>query len=261
MAMAEPPQDVEHRYRLLVDHVTDYAIFMLGTDGRVTSWNDGAQRILGHAAAEIVGQLDAVLFTPEDRARGVPEEELATAARDGRATDERWHLRRDGSRFYASGVLTAVRDEAGRLIGFAKVLRDHTERKLAEARLMTEHAVSRVLAEAATLDEAVPAVLEAVCRTAGWQCGSLWEVDAAANVLRWAQGWCEPATGTGEFEQAGRATTFASGAGLPGRVWAAAAPAWVTDVSEDGNFPRRLAAAGAGLSSAGSRTAGSIVPG
>jgi two-component system CheB/CheR fusion protein len=248
--MAETPQDIEHRYRLLVEHVTDYAIFMLGTGGRVSSWNEGAQRILGFTEDEIVGQPCAVTFTPEDRDSGVPEQELATAARDGRATDERWHLRKDGSRFYASGVMTAVRDETGTLIGFAKLMRDRTDRKLAEDRLVTEHAVSRVLAEAATLAEAVHAVLEAVCRTSGWQCGSLWAVDAERDVLRCVQGWCDPTLNTSEFDEAGRTTTFGPGVGLPGRVWAGGTAAWVSDVSADDNFPRRQAAVRAGLHAA-----------
>ena len=104
----------------------------LDADARITSWSAGAERIFGYAEAEIVGQPGAVLFTDEDRAAGLPEQEAETAAREGRAADDRWHVRQDGSRFWANGVMTALYDEAGRLRAFAKVLRDNTDRKEAE---------------------------------------------------------------------------------------------------------------------------------
>ena len=128
-------RESEERFRLLVEGVKDFAIFMTDPDGRVASWNDGAARILGYAEGEILGRDAAVIFTPEDRAAGAPEHELATAAAEGRALDERWHLRKDGSRFWASGVLSALLDEAGDLRGFAKVMRDATERKRMEEEL------------------------------------------------------------------------------------------------------------------------------
>jgi PAS domain S-box-containing protein len=102
---------------------------------RVTEWNDGAERILGYTETEIVGRSAALFFTPEDRALGVPEREIETALREGRAEDERWHLRKDGSRFRASGVLTVMRDHSGAAIGFAKVMRDVTEREETRAKL------------------------------------------------------------------------------------------------------------------------------
>ncbi len=245
--MTETPQEIERRYRLLIEHVTDYAIFMMDVNGLVSSWNQGAERILGYKEEEILGQPGGVVFTSEDRARGLPEQELKTAAQAGRATDERWHVRKDGSRFYASGVMTAVLDEGGALVGYAKLMRDRTARKLAEARLVTEHAVSRVLAEATHLHEAIPAVIEAVCRTSGWQCGNLWEVAPQRDVLRWLQGWSNPTFSMPQFEAMIRQITFAADVGLPGRVWASGAPALITDVAEEDNFPRRQAAIQAGL--------------
>lgn len=125
----------EDIYRKAIEDIRDYAIFMTDTNNLVTNWNVGAQHILGYTEEEIVGKSAAKLFTPEDRARQVPEKELATAAAEGRAEDERWHVRRDGSRFWASGVVTPVRDPSGKLIGFSKVMRDMTERnKLTEER-------------------------------------------------------------------------------------------------------------------------------
>ncbi len=125
----------EDIYRKAIEEIRDYAIFTTDPDGIVTNWNAGAQHILGYTEEEIVGKHGAKIFTAEDRSREVPEKELANAATYGRAEDERWHVRRDGSRFWASGVVTAVRDPTGKLIGFSKVMRDMTERnKLTEER-------------------------------------------------------------------------------------------------------------------------------
>jgi PAS domain S-box-containing protein len=125
----------EDIYRKAIEDIRDYAIFMTDADGIVTNWNVGAQHILGYTEEEIVGKDASKIFTTEDRTRGVPEKELASAATLGRAEDERWHVRKDGSRFWASGVVTPVRDTEGKLIGFSKVMRDMTERnKLTEER-------------------------------------------------------------------------------------------------------------------------------
>src|SRR5688500_9574658 len=122
-------------YRKSVEDIRDYAMFMTNPEGLVTNWNHGAQHILGYSEEEIVGKDFSRFFTAEDRAKDVPQKELTTAAAEGRAEDERWHMRRDGSRFWASGVVTAIRDDAGTLIGFSKVMRDMTERnRLTEER-------------------------------------------------------------------------------------------------------------------------------
>src|SRR5215217_3220680 len=119
----------EDIYRKAIEDIRDYAIFLMDPNGIVTNWNAGAQHILGYSEAEIVGKDASKLFTTEDRGRNVPTKELVSAATLGRAEDERWHVRRDGSRFWASGVVTPVRDHTGKLIGFSKVMRDMTERK------------------------------------------------------------------------------------------------------------------------------------
>jgi two-component system CheB/CheR fusion protein len=128
-------RESEERFRLLVDSVRDYALFQMDPGGRITSWNSGAERLLGYSEAEIIGESAVRLFTPEDAAQGEATRELETARTTGGADNERWHIRKDGSRFFASGVVTTVRDQAGRLRGFAKVMRDVTERKKAEEQL------------------------------------------------------------------------------------------------------------------------------
>jgi len=112
----------------LIDAVQDYAIFMLDPDGRVVSWNRGAQNIKGYAAREIIGQHFSVFYTPEDIASCKPRAELALAASEGRIEDEGWRVRRDGSRFWANVTITAIRAPDGTLRGFAKVTRDMTDR-------------------------------------------------------------------------------------------------------------------------------------
>lgn len=127
--------DVSLPYRLLVEAVTDYAIYMLDPDGRVISWNAGAQRFKGYSPQEIIGQHFSRFYTEEDRARNVPGKVLEIAAREGKFEGEGWRVRKDGSRFWAHVVVDPIRDSSGRLTGFAKITRDLTERKAAEESL------------------------------------------------------------------------------------------------------------------------------
>jgi PAS domain S-box-containing protein len=139
----------EERFRLLVDGTRDHAIFMLDPCGRVASWNAGAERIKGYAAEEIIGQHFSRFYMPEDVEAGRPEWELAMATADGRFEEEGWRRRKDGSRFWANVVLTAMRDADGNLRGYSKITRDMTERKEAEenARRLLEEAAARRAAE------------------------------------------------------------------------------------------------------------------
>jgi PAS domain S-box-containing protein len=128
----------DERLRLILNSAADYAIFTTDLDRHIVSWNVGAERVLGWAEEEIVGRSADIIFTPEDRAAGVPEREVAKAQTEGRAENERWHLRRDGSRFWASGLSMPLRDpEAGPEappLGLLAVMRDQTERRVAEER-------------------------------------------------------------------------------------------------------------------------------
>ena len=125
-------REAEESLRLMVESIKDFAIFTVDPDGNIVTWNSGAEQLFGYSEADIIGQKLAVLFPPEDRAAGIPEQEIAAAAAKGRATDERWHIRKDGSRFFASGVLGPIFDEDSKLRGFTKIARDITERKEAE---------------------------------------------------------------------------------------------------------------------------------
>jgi len=122
-------RESEERFRLLVEGVQEYAIFQLDTDGKVVSWNAGAQRLKGYQPAEIIGQHFSVFYPQEDLMKDRPRDILARAARDGRSEDEGWRVRKDGSRFWANVVITALRDSKGNLLGFAKLTRDTTENR------------------------------------------------------------------------------------------------------------------------------------
>jgi PAS domain S-box-containing protein len=146
--------DADGLYRLLVESVRDYAIFALDGAGHVLSWNAGAQRIKGYAAEEIIGRHFSVFYPAEAVAARFPQHELEVAAASGRFEDEGWRVRKDGSLFWANVVITALRDKAGRLAGFAKVTRDLTERRQAQERAIADaRRVSEVEATSRTKSE------------------------------------------------------------------------------------------------------------
>ena len=128
----------EERFRLLITSMKDYGIFMLDPDGRVASWNPGAEVIYGYTGEEVSGRHFSAFYPPEDIAAGKPQWELEVATRAGRFEEEGWRIRKDGQRFWVGVVITALHDEAGRLIGFAKVVRDLTERRAAHERAIDD---------------------------------------------------------------------------------------------------------------------------
>ncbi len=161
----------EERLRRLVESAKDYAIFTLDADRRVVTWNSGAEAVFGYREDEILGRSGDLLFTPEDRASGAPRIEAETALREGRAADERVHLRKDGGRFYASGVLTPLQGVPGDdgsenvPLGFVKIARDLTaEREAAEA-LRVSHEHLRIATDAAEM--------------------GTWDWDLAEDLVRW----------------------------------------------------------------------------
>jgi PAS domain S-box-containing protein len=161
---------MEGRYRLLVDAITDYAIYMLDTDGHVSSWNAGAQRFKGYTESEILGEHFSRFYTPEELAAGVPARALATAEADGRFEAEGWRVRKDGERFWAHVVIDAIRDSYGHLVGFAKITRDLTERKAAEEVLRRSEEQFRLLVQGVT-DYAIY-MLDPQGKVASWNPGA-----------------------------------------------------------------------------------------
>ena len=132
-----PGAHQELSYRLLVQGVTDYAIYMLDPNGRVMSWNAGARRFKGYEAGEVMGHHFGMFYTPEDRARELPQKGLSTAQSQGRFEAEGWRLRKDGSAFWAHVIIDRIHDNDGRFIGFAKITRDCTTQREAAEELRT----------------------------------------------------------------------------------------------------------------------------
>lgn len=151
-SMAEPLRcdgltqaDHAQLYELLVSELTDFAVFLIDPTGCIASWNPGVERLLGYQEHEWVGQPAHIIFTPEDRAAKRPEEEMTVARRNGRAPDNRWHQRKDGSRLFVEGTMVALKDTSGVLLGFSKVMRDVTARQQAEAALLASEVKYRQL--------------------------------------------------------------------------------------------------------------------
>jgi len=160
----------EERFRLLVESVRDYAICMLDPAGRVLTWNLGAERIKGYAADEIIGSHFSRFYPPEDLIKGLPQTELRQAAKDGAFEDEGWRVRKDGSMFWANVVITAMRDEAGELVGYAKVTRDLTQRRNQEEALRVSEERFRLLVEGVS-DYAI-FMLDVNGHVASWNVGA-----------------------------------------------------------------------------------------
>jgi PAS domain S-box-containing protein len=146
-------EEETRRFRLLVESVTDYAIFILDTGGHVATWNPGAERIKGYKAAEIIGQHFSIFYPPEDVAAGKTDRELEIAIREGRFEEEGWRVRKDGSRMWANVTITALRNPEGDLLGFAKVTRDLTERRQAEENRRALAEEKAALAEKAKIQQ------------------------------------------------------------------------------------------------------------
>ena len=140
----------EGRYRMLVEAVTDYAIYTLDPNGIITTWNPGARRFKGYEEAEILGESFSRFYTDEDRKAGLPRRALETAEREGKFESEGWRVRKDGTKFWAYVVIDPIRDSTGTLIGFAKITRDLTERMHAEAALRASQEQFRLLVQGVT---------------------------------------------------------------------------------------------------------------
>ncbi|PSK81816.1 PAS domain S-box-containing protein [Limimaricola soesokkakensis] len=164
------PVSEDERHRLLLEAITDYAIYMLDSAGHVSSWNPGAERFKGYTASEIMGAHFSRFYTEEDRARGLPEEVLRTAANAGRYEGEGWRVRKDGHRFWAHVVVDPIRSPTGDLLGFAKITRDLTERRAREEELRRSQEQFRLLVQGVT-DYAIY-MLDPKGHVASWNAGA-----------------------------------------------------------------------------------------
>src|SRR5262245_7159604 len=176
-------REIKERFRSLVEGVKDYAIFMLDEHGRVASWNPGAERIKGYRANEIVGRDFSVFYTPEEVESGKPQRVLEIAAAEGRYEESGWQVRRDGSRFWASGVIAAVHDDRGRLRGFTIITRDITERKMIEEKFRFFADLNQALRPLADPEEIMAAAARMLGEHLGTDRCAYAEVEANENYL------------------------------------------------------------------------------
>ena len=239
------------RFEGILDIAED-AIISIDSHQRITLFNQGAERVFGYAASDVIGELIDLLMPQRfGDAHRRHIEEFARSPDVARPMGQRREVfgrRKDGREFPAEASISKL-NLGGELV-FTAILRDITERKRAEQRLVAQHTVTQVLAEAATLEEATPKILQAVCECLVWDLGELWRIDRAAGVLRCVEVWHKESIEAPQFEATGRNTTFMPGIGLPGRVWARREPAYIPDVAQDSDFPRALIAAREGLHAA-----------
>jgi PAS domain S-box-containing protein len=217
-------------------------VCIAGVDGRFKYVNPAWERLLGYSLSELLEHPFLDFIHPADREATMLEVKKVASGSDTLQFENRYRCK-DGSYKFLLWSGTAPPDST---VVYA-MARDITERKREELRLASQYSVTRVLADACTLVEATPKILEAVCTSLDLDFGSIWRVDRQANVLRCVETWHVPSAHIANFETATRSRTFDPAVGLPGRVWANAEPAWIQDVTKDNNFPRASLAAEAGL--------------
>jgi PAS domain S-box-containing protein len=237
----------EQRFRSVVQSATD-AIVIGDSDGRIVSWNRAAEAMFGYSEEEVLGRPLTLLMPEryrESHQRGVARLQATGQSHLVGKVVELQGLRKSGAEFPLELSLGTwkAKDETF----LSGILRDITERKRTERRQAAQYAVSRILSESETLGETSRRILQTICESVEWDFGAIWSVDRHADVLRCLEVWSAPGVGVGKFEAVTRATTFARGVGLPGRVWRAGQAAWILDVVSDTNFPRGSIAAEQGL--------------
>jgi PAS domain S-box-containing protein len=217
--------------------------------GRFLYANPSFCATIARPLSEIVGKTDFDLF-PADLAEKYrrDDQHVVEAGTTFETVEE--HTKPSGEKLYVQVVKTPVRDARGKVTGVECIFWDVTERRRAEQRLALQHAATRTFAESATLAEAGPALLRAVCESLDWDFGALWNLDGACQVLRCANVWHRPEVRAPRFQALTEQTSFPLGVGLPGRVWAERRAVWVEDVTQDTNFPRLGAAVKANLHAA-----------
>jgi PAS domain S-box-containing protein len=219
---------------------SDDAIIGEALDGAVMSWNKGADRLFGYSEREMIGRYFSALLAPDCQDE---ETEILDWIRNGGRIDqyETVGVTKDGRPIELALTVSPIRDEAGTIIGASKIARDITERKQTDRRLAAQLAVTRVLAESASPDEAIPRIVQTVCECLDWDAGAAWLLDEQSAVLR-CEVWHSPLLEIPRFKAATLKSSAERGTDLPGRVWASHRPLWIAGLAEEENFPRRAVA-------------------
>ena len=230
------------------------AVIATDTQGRVTFLNGVAHELTGWTEEDAQGQpLEAVFAILNERTRQPVGNPVEKVLRDGAVVGLANHtvlIAKDGTERPIDDSAAPIRDAAGRLVGVVLTFRDVTEQRRAEQHRNVRLAVTHALSEAPSVDDGAGSVLRAVCENLGWDVGFFWTVNEAGTALHCTKSWHRPDVPVDEFETVSCSRTFATGEGLPGRVWASGKSAWILDIAQDANFPRLASAVNYGLHSA-----------
>jgi PAS domain S-box-containing protein len=240
-------RQVQDLYDLFIEDARDYGLFLMDPDGRITDWSASANRLLGYEGAEIRNRPVSLIFTVDDQISGMPDSALKSVVMSGRAETRQWMVRKDGTLFWGDCIMRGLYDESRGLRGIGMLMHDTTHRKLSEEREALFYAISHVLVSTTSPAGIYPGILRTIGEGLRWDLGALWRVDRRRTVLCCEALWSAVGASVRGFDDITRATTFAPGIGLPGRVWERGEPVWLPDVVRDYNFPRIHAAAEAGL--------------
>jgi two-component system CheB/CheR fusion protein len=237
--------EASRRLAAIVESSAD-AIISKDLEGRIKSWNEGAQRLFGYTAEEAIGQPITMLMSPD---RYNEEPGIIERIRRGERLEhyETVRRRKDGTLFDISITVSPIKDENGRVIGASKIGRDISSRVQEQRRRAAQYTVASLLAGSLSLTEIGPLIIQTVASGGNWGAGSIWLCDDDCSTLHCATTWHTGGSHLEKFEQVTRATSLVGPAGLPGRVVTSRKPAWIQDVAHDNNFPRAAAAIAAGL--------------
>ncbi|MDB6147645.1 MAG: multi-sensor hybrid histidine kinase [Spartobacteria bacterium] len=238
-------EEARRRLAAIVESSED-AILSCDLKMIISSWNNGAERLFGYDAAEIIGQ-PVTLLIPRERQDDEPR--IIDRIRRGEGIEhyETVRVRKDGSRLNVSLTVSPIKDAAGEVIGVSKIARDITERVRSERRRLAQYTVASLLAGSWTLSEASSPILQAIAAMGEWVYGAIWLYQPGSDVLRCSGLWHGSSDRLDAFAKISQSIQFQKGKGLPGRVWESGSPSWISDVLQDRNFPRASAAADAGL--------------
>lgn len=238
-------EEASQRLAAIVES-SDDAIISKDLDGRITSWNEAAERLFGYKPEEVIGQPVTMLIAPD---RQEEEPVILARIRRGERIDhyETVRRRKDGRLLNVSLTVSPIRDRSGRIVGASKIGRDISERVRSERRRSAQYAVANLLAGSFSLTDVGPPIIQTIAASGNWVAGSIWLCEAECETLRCATTWHTGGSRLENFEQVTLTTSLANAVGLPGRVVASHEPTWINDVTRADNFPRIAAAVQAGL--------------
>ncbi|ARV60345.1 hypothetical protein BZZ01_18460 [Nostocales cyanobacterium HT-58-2] len=237
-------RESEEKYRRIVETANE-GIWLNDAQSQTTYVNSRLAQMLGYSMEEMLGRS---AFDYVDKTDLAEAKRNFKHKKQGLTEEHDFRLRRkDGSSVWILSRSSRIFSENGELLGILSMVTDVTERKRSEQRKLLQYAVSRVLAEAKTVGDAMPAILQSLCESLGWQLGIFWGLEHQSNLLYYTNHWHIPSLDVKEFTEVKQRITFALGEGLPGCVWASGQPTWIVDLIEDENFPRASAAVKVGL--------------